>query len=100
MFPHIIENKKLVRNLRNTWKHHRTRLAKTDIKLTVLLSKLHGLNKGGLDPSCTWIKCNKAPIDALKDPQVQPLLKLANQFIQCFFQCLHFGPSKWSIWNV
>jgi hypothetical protein len=53
MFPHIIENKKLVRNLRNTWKHHRTRLVKTNIKLTVLLSKLHGLNKGGLDPSCT-----------------------------------------------
>jgi len=53
MFPHIIENKKLVRNLQNTWKHYRTRLAKTDTNLATLLSKLHGLNKGGLDPSYT-----------------------------------------------
>jgi hypothetical protein len=53
MFPHIIENPKLVRNPQNTWKHHKTRLAETDIKLASLLLKLHGLNKCGLGPSCT-----------------------------------------------
>jgi len=60
MFQHIIGNHKLVRNPQNTWKHHITRLAKTNTKLTVLLSKLHDLNKGELSPSCTWIKCTKA----------------------------------------
>jgi hypothetical protein len=41
MFPHIIENPKLVRNSENTWKHHKTRLAETDTKLAALLSKLY-----------------------------------------------------------
>ena len=53
MLPHIIENPILVRIPQNTWKHHITRLAKTDIKLVALLLKLHGSNKDGLDPSCT-----------------------------------------------
>ena len=53
MFPYIIGNSKLVRNSQNTWKHHKTRLAKTDTKLAALLLKLHGPNKGGLGPSCT-----------------------------------------------
>jgi hypothetical protein len=60
MFPYIIENPKLVRNPQSTWKHHRTRLTEIDKKLTTLLSKLHDPNKGGLDPSCTWIKYVKA----------------------------------------
>jgi hypothetical protein len=60
MFPHIIRNPKLVRNPQNRWKHHRIRLAETDTKLAALLLKLHSPNKGGLSPSCTWIKCNKA----------------------------------------
>jgi len=29
-------------------------------KLTALLPKLHGPNKGGLGPFWIWIKCNKA----------------------------------------
>ena len=70
MFPHIIGNKKLARNPQNTWKHHITKLAKTDTKLTALLSKLHGVNKGGLDHSCIHIKCIKALLDAIKDLQV------------------------------
>jgi hypothetical protein len=57
MFIHIIENPKLVRNPQNTWKHYRTKVAETDTKLADLLSKLHGPNKGGLGPSCTWIIC-------------------------------------------
>jgi hypothetical protein len=60
MFQHIIGNHNLVMNPQNTWKHHITRLAKTDTKLTILLSKLHDLNKGALSPSCTWFKCTKA----------------------------------------
>jgi len=53
MFSHIIGNPKLVRNLQNIWKHHRTRLTETDTKLAVLLSKLYGPNKSELGPSCT-----------------------------------------------
>jgi hypothetical protein len=53
MTPHIIENPKLTRNPQNTWKHHITRLAETDTKLAALLLKLHGPNKGALNPSCT-----------------------------------------------
>jgi hypothetical protein len=60
MFPQIIENPKLVKNPQNTWKHHKTRLAKTYTKLIILLLKLHGPNKVGLGPSCIWIKCTKA----------------------------------------
>jgi len=60
MFPHIIENLKLVRNPQNTWKHHKTMLAETDTKLAILLSKLHSPNKDGLGPFSTWIKCIKA----------------------------------------
>ena len=60
MFIHIIGNPKLVRNPQNTWKHYKTRVAETDTKLADLLSKLHGPNKSGLGPSCTWIKCTKA----------------------------------------
>ena len=59
MFPHIIENPILVRTPQNTWKHHTTRLAGTDTKLIVLLSKLHCPNKSGLSFSCIWIKCIK-----------------------------------------
>jgi len=77
MFPYIIGNSKLVRNPQNTWKHHKTRLAKTDTKLAALLLKLHGLNKGGLGPSCTWIKCTKAFSWCSKGSQVQPWPKLA-----------------------
>jgi len=57
MFIHIIGNPKLVRNPQKTWKHYRTRIPETDTKLSDLLSKLHGPNKGGLGPSCTWIIC-------------------------------------------
>ena len=53
MFPQIIGNPNLVRNPQNTWKQHKTRLAEIDTKLTTLLSKLHGPNKGGLGPSFT-----------------------------------------------
>jgi hypothetical protein len=53
MFPHIIENLKLVRNPQNTWKHHKTMLAETDTKLAILLSKLHSPNKDGLGPFST-----------------------------------------------
>jgi hypothetical protein len=53
MFSYIIGNSKLVWNPQNTWKHHKTRLAKTDTKLAALLLKLRGLNKVGLGPSCT-----------------------------------------------
>jgi hypothetical protein len=60
MFSHIIGNPNLVRNPQNTWKQHKKRLVETDTKLTALLSKLHGPNKGGLGPSFTWIKCIKA----------------------------------------
>jgi len=59
MFPYIMGNPILVRTSQNTWKHHITRLAKTDTKLATLLSKLHGLNKGGLGLFCKWIKCTK-----------------------------------------
>ena len=68
MFPHIIENKKTSQKSTKHMETSQTRLAKTDTKLAALLSKHHGINKGGLDPSCTWSKCNKAPLDALKDP--------------------------------
>jgi len=60
MFPHIIKNPILVRTSQNTWKHHITRLAETYTKMAALLSKLHNLNKHGLGPSYTWIKCIKA----------------------------------------
>jgi hypothetical protein len=42
MFPHIIGIPILVRTPQNTWKHHKIRLAETDTKLAVLLSKLIG----------------------------------------------------------
>jgi hypothetical protein len=42
MFSHIIENSILTRTPQNTWKHYIIRLAETDTKLTVFLSKLHG----------------------------------------------------------
>lgn len=75
MFPHIIENSKLIRNLQNTWKYHKTRLAETDTKLIVLLSKLHGQNKGRLSPSYTWITHKlhvlRFPLNARKHLQVQ-----------------------------
>ena len=38
----------------------RKKVAETSAKLTALLSKVYGLNKVGLDPFCTWIKCIKA----------------------------------------
>ena len=53
MFSHIIGNPKLVRNLQNVWKHHRTRPTEIDTKLAALLSKLHGPNKSEPGPSCT-----------------------------------------------
>ena len=53
MFPHIIENSKLIRNLQNTCKYHKT------TKLTALLMKLHGPNKDELNPSHIWIKYTK-----------------------------------------
>ena len=56
MILHIIRNLKLVRNQQNTWKHHKTRLIETNTKLTTLLLKFHGQNKGGVDPSYTCIK--------------------------------------------
>jgi hypothetical protein len=60
MFPQLIGNPKLVRNPQNTWKHHKTRFAETNTKLTALLLKPHGPNKGGLSLSCIWIENIKA----------------------------------------
>lgn len=59
MFLHIIKNSKLIKNLQNICKYHKTRLIKTDIKLTALFLKLHCPDKGELNPFHTWIKYTK-----------------------------------------
>ena len=49
MFSHIIENSILVRTLRNIWKHHITRLTKTDTKLQPCYKKFMA-QKGWIEP--------------------------------------------------
>jgi len=97
MFPNIIENSKLVRNPQNKWKHHKIRLAETDIKLAALLSRLHGPNKGKLSPSCTWIKCSKASFWYFKRSSSSVLVETCttspfNVFFNTFVLDLMMGP--------
>ena len=116
MFPHIIENSKLVRNPQNIWKHHKTKLAETNTKLIVLLSKLHGPNKGGLSPSYIWIKCIDASSWCFKGSLSSALVEtcttsLFNVFFNAFALDLVIDPFgtcngslvfvNWSIsWHV
>lgn len=97
MFSHIIGNPILVSTPQNTWKHHITRLDEVDKKMTALLAKLHGQNKGGLGPSCTWIKWTKASSWCFKGSSSSTLAEtcttsLLNAYSNAFALNLVMGP--------